>query len=91
MSAGMTGPNLTRCEDFATAIDLLSSDDDNAVLALVAFSGLTYADFTELDELPGHFRINGRSYTDDGSEWHRRLRVVRNDPTNNLFDLLRRD
>lgn len=54
------------------------------ILNLVWEVGLTYSDFIELDERPGQFDSKYRQ-----NQWHRLLRMVRNDPDNNLFDLLR--
>lgn len=60
---------------------LEAAADDDAVLEIM--TGASYAAFEELDERPGQFQP---SYT--RSEWHRKLRVVRNNPANDLFERL---
>lgn len=77
----------SRAEAFAQAIEDLPEDDEQAVLDLVNTHELTYEEFRLLDEQPGRFYIGG-DYRN--REWHRRLRVVRNNPSNDLFDRLRR-
>ena len=88
--------NPLRCEIFATfldkGVDVIDIDrpaTGRRVTAVADAVGLTRDDFEELDERPGQFRINGRSYTEAGSVWHIVLRIARNDPTSDLFNVLR--
>lgn len=85
----------SRAEVFATALDDLAdslTDEEikAAVIQLTAHHEITSGDFIELDERPGQFHINGRSYTSSGSSWHRRLRITRNDPNAPLFESMKR-
>lgn len=84
--------NADRCERFAQALEDMPDDDNDAVLALVSEMGLTRSDFVALDEKPGWFyvAVDGKRVPYERSEWARRLRVVRNDGSNDLFERLGR-
>lgn len=73
-----------RCRGFIDELDGLIEADatPDVVCELVSKWALTYEDFRVLDETPHVMNL------DHFTEWHRRLRVARNDPTNDLFDRL---
>lgn len=71
-----------RCFDFINRIDKPTTTK-TGVLEAVRETGITLDEFTEMDERPAKF--DGR-YGD--RYWHQILRLTRNDPDNNLFDLL---
>lgn len=62
---------------------LEAADGDDEVLALM--DGVPFIVFELLDEKPGLFDGDYRQHT-----WHIKLRQVRNDPGNDLFDRLTR-
>lgn len=81
----------SRCEDFAETLDAIDPDlsreaQVSEVIRLVVSHGITVSDFIEMDERPGQFHVNRRSYTAEGSFWHFRLRMTRNHPDAPLFD-----
>lgn len=87
--------NHLRVEEFTQLLEDFPSDSPplitSYVLTLVTEMGVTYNDFRYMDELPGTITVvvKGERLSYTRSSWHRRLRIVRNDPDNNLFDLLR--
>lgn len=88
------GPWHRRIDAFARQVNLLdpklhASQAIPFVVNLVRENGITSNDFWEMDERPGQFHIDGKSYTADGSQWHFRLRQARNDPASGLFEALR--
>lgn len=82
--------NYTRCYAcIDTLTGLIAEHQDRGedvpealVLLAIKDAGLTFSDFVALDERPGTFG----SYRND---WHREVRKVRNNPTNNLFEILK--
>lgn len=86
----------SRCEDFIERMrNIISAHRhfeahhghvdtcEDEVLEAIAEAGLTRLDFTELDVAPERFGGD--------REWHRLLRQVRNNPRNNLFEILKDD
>lgn len=80
-----------RCEQFidsmkALVVRFAETDDDvpeGIVLEELHNCGVTRDDFIELDERPGQFDHKYRE-----NQWHRLLRLARNNPDNDLFEWL---
>jgi hypothetical protein len=80
-----------RCARFVRAIaafpcdTTLTADQDSYIIHLLGAFHLTKFDFKRVDEHPSEFEVFGEF---DRSDWHWKLRQVRNNPSNNLYDVL---
>lgn len=80
-----------RCNRFVRAVSAfpcdttLTPEQDDYILTLLRSCHLTKFDFVRVDEHPSQFEVFGKS---DRSAWHWKVRQVRNNPNNNLYDIL---